>query len=233
VFHRQLLERRQAPRGKGRHYCGATGPSAAAFSRTACSSKDRTPGPTDGSSGSDELHRPEVLSDAWYSAVTRRDFEESDNEKSPNVVIINESMANQFWPDQDLVGKRFKFFGDSDYRQVVAIAKDSKYNSLGRRAPSFCLRAPPAALTLRNSTSTCSLKATRRAWSSPYAARSRAWSPLLSLLNIETLGQRVHPLSGRTAYAGDAVNCFRHACVGAGLGRSVWRDVLFSSATNA
>jgi predicted permease len=59
-----------------------------------------------------------------------RDFSEQDSETSPRVVIINQTMAEKFWPGQDAVGKRFKFFGDQQYRQVVGIARDSKYNNL-------------------------------------------------------------------------------------------------------
>jgi predicted permease len=59
-----------------------------------------------------------------------RDFNETDNEKVPKVMIINEAMATRFWPGQSAVGKRLKLFGDQDFREVVGIAADSKYNSL-------------------------------------------------------------------------------------------------------
>jgi putative ABC transport system permease protein len=59
-----------------------------------------------------------------------RGFTQSDDEKAPKAVIINETMAKGFWPGQDAAGKRFKFFGDAGYRTVVGIAQDSKYNSL-------------------------------------------------------------------------------------------------------
>jgi putative ABC transport system permease protein len=59
-----------------------------------------------------------------------RDFAETDNQQSPRVMIINQAMASRFWPDQDPVGKRLKLFGDQDFREVVGIVGDSKYNSL-------------------------------------------------------------------------------------------------------
>jgi putative ABC transport system permease protein len=46
-------------------------------------------------------------------------------------VIVNETMAKRFWSDQDPIGKRFKFFGQDYFQQVVGIAKDSKYNFIG------------------------------------------------------------------------------------------------------
>jgi len=60
-----------------------------------------------------------------------RDFQPSDHRNAPHVVVINETMAKQFWPEQEAVGKRFKFFGQDWWNEVVGIAKDGKYNFLG------------------------------------------------------------------------------------------------------
>jgi macrolide transport system ATP-binding/permease protein len=60
-----------------------------------------------------------------------RDFAASDHKDAPHVVVINETMAKQFWPEQDALGKRFKFFGQEWWNEVVGIAKDGKYNFLG------------------------------------------------------------------------------------------------------
>jgi predicted permease len=60
-----------------------------------------------------------------------RDFARSDHEGSPRVVVVNETMARQFWPEQDPIGKRFKFFGQDWWNEVVGVARDAKYNFLG------------------------------------------------------------------------------------------------------
>jgi putative ABC transport system permease protein len=54
-----------------------------------------------------------------------------DQPNTPAAVVINETMAKRFWPDQDPIGKRFKFFGQNNFQQVVGVAKDSKYNFIG------------------------------------------------------------------------------------------------------
>jgi predicted permease len=60
-----------------------------------------------------------------------RGLSDADQPNTPAVVIVNETMARTFWPDQDPLGKRFKFFGQNYFTQVVGIAKDSKYNFIG------------------------------------------------------------------------------------------------------
>jgi predicted lysophospholipase L1 biosynthesis ABC-type transport system permease subunit len=54
----------------------------------------------------------------------------ADDEKSLKVAILNDSMARRLWPDDEAIGKRFKFFGDENFREVVGIARDSKVGSL-------------------------------------------------------------------------------------------------------
>jgi predicted permease len=60
-----------------------------------------------------------------------RNFDSSVREDSPRVVVINESAARRFWPNDEAIGKRFKFFGEDAWVQVIGIARDSKYNTLG------------------------------------------------------------------------------------------------------
>jgi len=46
-------------------------------------------------------------------------------------VVLNETAAQRFFPNQDAIGKRFKFFGEDEWVQVIGVARDSKYNTIG------------------------------------------------------------------------------------------------------
>ena len=51
-----------------------------------------------------------------------RPFTARDDEDHPLVIIISESMARQFWPGEDPLGKRLRF-GGNDWRTIVGIVR--------------------------------------------------------------------------------------------------------------
>jgi predicted permease len=57
-----------------------------------------------------------------------RNFRVEDNADAPRVAIVNQHFAQHFWPNQDVLGKRFRV-DDSEKRwvQIVGVAKTSKY----------------------------------------------------------------------------------------------------------
>ena len=61
-----------------------------------------------------------------------RDFAESDRKGTPEIVVINETLAAMLWPHEDAVGKRLSVGGpEGPYLEVVGVARDGKYRSLG------------------------------------------------------------------------------------------------------
>ncbi|HYB62751.1 MAG TPA: ABC transporter permease [Methylomirabilota bacterium] len=68
-----------------------------------------------------------------------RAFREDDNEKAPLVAIVDESMARQFWPNEDPIGKRFSLeSATGPFVQIVGVAGDGKYVFIGwDREPYF------------------------------------------------------------------------------------------------
>jgi macrolide transport system ATP-binding/permease protein len=72
-------------------------------------------------------------------ALRGRDFTVQDKDKESRVAIINETFAHKFWPHEDAIGRRFNFGGPGDpFWQVIGVAADGKYNSLGEKPmPAF------------------------------------------------------------------------------------------------
>jgi predicted permease len=71
--------------------------------------------------------------------VQGRDFDPSDISGSTNVAVINETMANKFWPGRSPVGQRF-FMGPLDggvAYEIIGVARDSKYTTLSETTPLF------------------------------------------------------------------------------------------------
>ena len=60
-----------------------------------------------------------------------RAFTEADNEKVPPVAVINQTMAKQLWPSQNVLGKRFSVKGPhGPFIEVVGVVQDGKYKSV-------------------------------------------------------------------------------------------------------
>ena len=61
-----------------------------------------------------------------------RVFTDADTEKSIPVTVINKTMAERLWPNQDAIGKRFSIKGATGpFIQVVGIVGTGKYFSIG------------------------------------------------------------------------------------------------------
>ena len=61
-----------------------------------------------------------------------RNFNEHDAEKNAApVAIIDETMANEFWPNEDALGRRFRFLVFKTPIEVIGIARNSKAVTLG------------------------------------------------------------------------------------------------------
>jgi predicted permease len=122
--------------------------------------------------------------------VRGRDFTRADTTESPKVVLVNETMARQFWKGEEPIGKRFKFFGDQDYTTVIGVAKDSKYNGVAEDAQNFIYQplsqnyTPQATLHVRSASDAAGLANAVR-------GAARELDPSLSVFNVRTLEEQV------------------------------------------
>ena len=72
--------------------------------------------------------------------IRGRALTEDDREDSPLVVVVNEAAARAFWPDQDPIGRRFKWATgiqpfDDRWHTVVGVVADVKSSGLDKPEP--------------------------------------------------------------------------------------------------
>jgi putative ABC transport system permease protein len=69
--------------------------------------------------------RPDYFKAMGATLLNGRDFTARDNEQSPGVVIVNESLARRYWPNETPIGKRITVANDG-LREIIGIVKDTK-----------------------------------------------------------------------------------------------------------
>jgi predicted permease len=61
-----------------------------------------------------------------------RAFQENDDEKAQSVAIVNQTMAQEFWPNEDAIGKRFSLTSTTGpFLEVVGVTGNGKYVFMG------------------------------------------------------------------------------------------------------
>jgi putative ABC transport system permease protein len=58
--------------------------------------------------------------------VRGRYFTDADHRSTTPVVIVSETLARRYWPNQDAIGKRFRFGGDPNWVTVIGVVADVK-----------------------------------------------------------------------------------------------------------
>lgn len=78
---------------------------------------------------------PGYLGTIGIPIVRGRGLAPTDRDGGPAVAVINEALARRVWPGEDPVGKLMQFgsFTEGTLTEVVGVARDSKYRSLGDR----------------------------------------------------------------------------------------------------
>ena len=93
------------------------------------------PGPHEAVSAGVNIVSPGYFATTQIPILRGRDFSPSDTASSQKVVIINDTLANRYWRNQDAVGKRMKIEGG--WATVIGIVRTSDYYDLKEKPHAF------------------------------------------------------------------------------------------------
>jgi predicted permease len=68
--------------------------------------------------------------------LSGREFTERDSQNAPGVIVINESLSKEYWPDENPIGKRIKIVNsnsDEPWLTIVGVAQDVRQGGLARQ----------------------------------------------------------------------------------------------------
>ncbi len=130
-YFRDAIERAEASPGVASATIASNFPLGGGFARTVFpEGQDESSGYRGTLTQLDDI-TPNFFKTLRIPLVSGREFTDTDRKDTTLVVIVSEAMAKQFWPNENAVGKRFHFFGETQLREVVGVARDTVVNTIG------------------------------------------------------------------------------------------------------
>jgi predicted permease len=138
------------------------------------------------------LVAPDYFETMGIPVLRGRSFTNGDDAGAAPVVMINQQMADRFWPRQNPIGQFINLMGPRDSRtraEIVGVVKTGKYQSLGEDPKSYFYRPllqeyqPGVQLLVRTTGDTPIVEGLRR--------EVRALDSRLALVGLETLEQHM------------------------------------------
>ena len=135
---------------------------------------------------------PQYFDAMGIPVLSGRSFTNTDDLNAPPVIMINQQMAERFWPHQDPIGQFVTIMGPGDSRAraaIIGVVTTGKYESLGEDPKSFFYRPllqqyePGVQLIVRTAGNVPVVDALKH--------QVRALDPRLALIGIETLEQHM------------------------------------------
>jgi predicted permease len=122
--------------------------------------------------------------------VEGRDFTEYDTERSPDVVVLNDVIARQFWPTARSVVGRHVVTPAGDRYEVVGVARRSKYFSVGED-PKPYVYFPLRQGAARTMTVVARASGDPGAYLRQLVQRIRELDPVVPVYDVTTMSERV------------------------------------------
>lgn len=133
---------------------------------------------------------PTFLTSSGVTLLQGRNFTDRDSENAPRVAIVNQLLAQRFWPGQEPLGKRFYLGQSTNVVEVVGVTRTGRYVMLGEEPrPYFYLplrqvyRSPATLTVLTDGDPALVVPALRQVF--------RELDPHLPIFNVKTMEEHL------------------------------------------
>ena len=141
---------------------------------------------------------PDYFEAMGISILAGRDFEQTDYEQNLGNIVVSKPLVDHFWPDQNVIGKRIRFAGDTTataWNQIVGVIEGVRDRGL-REDPSETIYFPIVNAREENVWVTRNLTYTvrgRNVAGLTSAIRTQVWemNPNLPIARMETMKEIV------------------------------------------
>jgi macrolide transport system ATP-binding/permease protein len=137
---------------------------------------------------------PDYFETMGVPLVSGRAFGEGDREGAPRVLVVNETFARRFFPGADpsaeALGKRVGFSANGPRWEIVGVARDGKYFSIGE-APRPFVYLPLLQDYASRATLVVRASANPEALIGPVREEARRLDPHLPVFEVKTLNEHM------------------------------------------
>jgi predicted permease len=130
--------------------------------------------------------------------VRGRMINEGDSERAPFVAVVNQAMANRFWPHQDPIGRHFKLGSEPQHViEVIGIIQDAHFQNIaGNITPLFLL--PLAQHYQANSLATLQIRSSiaPEALVPQVESLIESLAPSIPVFDVQTMTQALDTVNG-------------------------------------
>ena len=155
---------------------------------------------------------PEYFRTLGIPLLKGRYLSEQDNADAPLVMVISETMARRYFPNEDPIGMRLKTGGcttDCDWTTIVGVVGDVKNEGLGAEiAPAMYCPFTQESFNIRTMTLVLRTDVDPTSFVAAVRREVNSLDPDLALANIRTMDQLMSKSLGRSRYRGVLLGIF-------------------------
>ena len=162
---------------------------------------------------------PDYFSTIGIPLIEGRYFTEHDRADTRRVVIINQSFAKRFWPNESPVGKQLQIVGNDSTSEIVGVVGDVKHFGLEGKT-TFETYSPYLQSTSRLTTLVIKSESDPLQHVAALRKEVQALDPNLPVYDIKTMEQRIDESTGNRRFITFALGIFAAIAIilaGAGI----------------